>query len=269
MSGVLGLDLPCSNKPSARGRQPCHDKTMNPVFHQITPCCNSLKASGRLPASPDFAPPPRPMAGLGWKRLVCWSPLFALISACATSSPANSATHLDSSPPEPPLSNATILIIRHAEKPSTGSGLSPEGEARAHAYVHYFQKFRVGAQRLTPEYIVAADDSDHSQRSRLTVEPVAQALGMKPDLRFQAKRSQDLVQELQSSPHGKVLLICWHHHEIPELLRRLGADPEELLPGGEWPAPQFGWVLRLSYDKNGQLDTKQSKRIKEHLMPTD
>jgi len=35
--------------------------------------------------------------------------------------------------------NATIYLIRHAEKPPSGKGLSPAGQARANAYVQYFQ----------------------------------------------------------------------------------------------------------------------------------
>ncbi len=168
-----------------------------------------------------------------------------------------------------PLSDVTILIIRHAEKPEFGLGLSPEGEARARAYVHYFQDLQFDSKPLRPEYIVAADDSEHSQRSRLTVGPLAKALGLKPDLRFQAKESQVLAHELQTTAHGKVILICWHHREIPDLLRALGADPEHLLPHGQWPAQQFGWVLRLKYNHEGLLIRKQTKRIKEHLMPDD
>jgi hypothetical protein len=170
---------------------------------------------------------------------------------------------------ENPLSDATILIIRHAEKPETGTGLSREGEARAHAYVHYFQNFRVKSEPIKLDYLVAADDSDHSQRSRLTLEPLGTAIGLKPDLRFQAKRPQELVRELRSTQHGKAILICWHHKGIPELLKSLGADPDRLLPGGEWPAQQFGWVLQLRYDHDGRLLQNKTKRIKEHLMPGD
>jgi hypothetical protein len=198
---------------------------------------------------------------------VCFAVLL-LVPAC-TASPAANTSGASATAGGHPLSGATVLIIRHAEKPPIGSGLSAEGQARAEAYVRYFQKLRQGAERLTPEYIVAADDSEHSQRSRLTVEPLAKSLGLTPDLRFQAKRPQDLVQSIRSSPHGKVILVCWHHREIPELLQRLGADPEAVLPEGEWPAQQFGWMLRLSFDENGRLIASRTKRIKEHLMPDD
>jgi YD repeat-containing protein len=135
--------------------------------------------------------------------------------------------------------------------------------------VRYFKNLRIESQPVHLDYLVAADDSEHSQRSRLTIEPLSRAIGMKPDLRFQARRPQDLAWELKSRPHGKNILICWHHAEIPALLEELGADAGRLLPQGQWPSQQFGWVLRLSYDKDGRLIQKRTKRIKEHLMPDD
>lgn len=168
-----------------------------------------------------------------------------------------------------PLSDATILIIRHAEKPVVGPGLSAQGEVRARAYAHYFENYRLDSQPLLLDYLVAADDSEHSQRSRLTLEPLGQAIGLKPDLRFQARQPWELASELRSRSHGKTILICWHHREIPDLLRALGADPNRLLPQGEWPAQQFGWVLQLRYDHDGRLGRGSTKRIKEHLMPGD
>src|SRR5262249_51956410 len=153
--------------------------------------------------------------------------------------------------------------------PEIGTGLSSEGKARAEAYVKYFQNFSVKSETVRLDYLVAADDSDHSQRSRLTLEPLGRAIGLKPDLRFQAKKPQELARELRTTPHGKAILICWHYKEIPELLKNLGMDPGQLLPDGEWPAQQFAWVLQLRYDRNGQLLPGKTKRIKEHLMPGD
>jgi len=203
-------------------------------------------------------------------RHASWTALVFALSACVGSSGLEaSSQRLDDSREAKPLSDATILIIRHAEKPPNGSGLDADGQARAEAYVRYFQNFRAAQQVLRFDYLVAADDSEHSQRSRLTLEPLARAIGLKPDLRFQAKRPQDLAEELRSKGHGKNILICWHHREIPDLLKALGADPERLLPHGEWPAQQFGWVLQLRYDHEGRLVQGKTRRIKEHLMPGD
>jgi len=206
---------------------------------------------------------------LGLRNLTL-ATLFAVTSCQGSGSAQKESRVVDPvAQAENPLSDATILIIRHAEKPEVGTGLSPEGEARAQAYVHYFQNFRVKSEAMKFDYLVAAIDSDHSQRSRLTLEPLSTAIGLKPDLRFQAKRPQELARELRSRQHGKAILICWHHKEIPELLKSLGADPDHLLPGGEWPAQQFGWVLQLRYDHDGQLLQNKTKRIKEHLMTGD
>jgi len=203
-------------------------------------------------------------------KLASLNLLFALgVSSCTASTSKESPRADPAAQSQSPLRDATILIIRHAEKPEIGTGLSSEGKARAEAYVKYFQNFRVKSEPIRLDYLVAADDSDHSQRSRLTLEPLGRAIGLKPDLRFQAKKPQELVRELQTTAHGKAILICWHHKEIPGLLKSLGADPSWLLPDGEWPAQQFAWVLQLRYDHNGELLPGKTKRIKEHLMPED
>jgi hypothetical protein len=199
------------------------------------------------------------------RRVLILMLLFTLVAALASDLPGQQTPSISQNP----LSDLTIFIIRHAEKPDFGSGLTSEGEARARAYVHYFEKFRLDSRPLRLDYLVAADDSEHSQRSRLTLEPLAQAIGLKPDLRFQARQAEDLARELRSHSHGKAVLICWHHHEIPELLKAMGADPDSLLPQGEWPSQQFGWMLELRYDHEGRLIRGKTKRIKEHLMPGD
>ena len=71
---------------------------------------------------------------------------------------------------------------------------------------------------------------------------------------------------LRAQPHGKHILICWRHERIPELLRALGANPNELLPDGKWPDQEYAWVVRLRYDHRGQLIPSEVKRIDEGLV---
>src|SRR5262245_23938348 len=71
--------------------------------------------------------------------------------------------------------NGTVLIIRHAEKPADGPGLTPRGEERAKAYPRYFRNFTVDGKPLHLDRIFAAADSDESQRPRLTVLPLARS----------------------------------------------------------------------------------------------
>jgi hypothetical protein len=153
--------------------------------------------------------------------------------------------------------------MRHAEKPEFGPGLSEAGERHAAAYVNYFKNFKVGSEALPLDYLAAAADSLVSQRSRLTLEPLSAELGLKPDMSFKATQFAALAESLKEHSHGKGILICWHHHEIPDLLKGLGADPEKLLPKGHWPDEEFGWVIELRYDERGKV--KKTKRITPKL----
>jgi len=163
--------------------------------------------------------------------------------------------------------NAVVLIIRHAEEPDQGSGLSAIGTARADAYANYFKNFRIDGQPLKLDYLFAAGDSSNSERPRLTIEPTGRALGLTVDSRFKNGRYLDLVDEIQRLPPGKNVLVSWHHGKIPYLLRAFGADPGRLLPRGKWPDDVYNWLIELRYDENGHL--LASKRINETLLPDD
>ena len=163
--------------------------------------------------------------------------------------------------------NATVLIIRHAEDAGSGHGLSPRGQERAEAYKNYFQNFTVDSTRRKPDAVLVAADSKQSHRPRLTVEPFAKAAKLPIDSRFGNKQPTGLADELRANHQGKVLLICWHHGQIPALLRALGAAPERLLPNGKWPKAVYDWVIVVSYDENGRLVPESTRRINEHLLP--
>lgn len=165
------------------------------------------------------------------------------------------------------LKNAVILVIRHAEKPDDGYGLSAAGETRAMAYVNYFKNFKIDGQPLKLDYLFAAADSKESHRPRLTIEPTSKALGLDINNRFKAKDFQGLADEIKSKPHGKAILIAWHHGKIPSLLRALGADPDQVIPNAKWPDDVYGWLIQLRYDSDGHL--METKRINEKLMPDD
>src|SRR5262245_37864381 len=77
--------------------------------------------------------------------------------------------------------NSVVLIIRHAEDPPDGHGLSPGGKERAKAYINYFQNFTIDGKRREPEAVVVAADSKQSHRPRLTVEPFAKSAKLSID----------------------------------------------------------------------------------------
>ena len=165
--------------------------------------------------------------------------------------------------------DAVVLIIRHAEDAGSGHGLSPRGEQRAEAYKNYFLNFTIDSKRREPDVVLVAKDSKQSHRPRLTVEPFAKAAKLPIDSSFGNKQPTDLAAELRANHQGKVLLVCWHHGQIPALLRALGAAPESLLPNGKWPKAVYDWVIMVSYDENGRLIPESTRRISEHLLPSD
>src|SRR4029450_6086898 len=95
--------------------------------------------------------------------------------------------------------NALVLIIRHAENPANGHGLSPRGEERAEAHKNYFLNFTVDSKRLEPNAVVVAADAKQSHRPRLTVEPFAKAANLPIDNRFANKQPTDLAAELPAN----------------------------------------------------------------------
>ena len=165
------------------------------------------------------------------------------------------------------LADTTLMIIRHAEKPESGPGLTPAGEARAQAYVGYFEHFMLDGAPMTPNALYASADSKSSMRPRLTITPLSRALGLPIDDRFADKQTKELADALRTEAHGNRVLIAWHQGEIPALIHDLGGDSSALIPGDKWPSDVFGWVVVLQYDHNGQLVA--TKVIYEHLMPDD
>jgi hypothetical protein len=173
--------------------------------------------------------------------------VMALVLSLA---PAMVQAHQDDSGP----ANATVLLVRHAEKPDSGPGLAPAGEARAAAYVSYFEHFRIAGAPARIDTLVATADSANSMRPRLTITPLGKALGLPVQQPYADQDVKDLAAWLAARP-GHVTLVAWHHGKMPKLLAALGADPATLLPGGVWPSDTYDWVIELRYDAQGHLTT--------------
>jgi len=194
-----------------------------------------------------------------------WLPtlLFLLIAASQQNS-------INAQQPNLGPKNGTVLIIRHAEKPPDGDpdpGLTPAGVERANKYVKYFQPFNDGGKSMTINYVFAAKDSHSSERPRLTVEPFVNTVGLPRNFEIKNDNYADLVTTLGNGQYdGKIILICWHHANIPALVDALGGDSKQLI-GNKWNHDVFGWVVELTFGPDGRLTG--SKVIDEHLMSDD
>ncbi len=163
------------------------------------------------------------------------------------------------------LANVTLLVVRHAEKPTAegDTGLAPAGEARAKAYATYFQHFTFEGPPIHVDALIASADSRESARPRLTLEPLAKATGLPVQQPFANKQYKDFARWMESGDghlHGTAL-VAWHHGKLAKLLERLGADPATILPGGEWPENVYDWVIVLRYGPDGHL--AEAKRVTE------
>jgi hypothetical protein len=161
------------------------------------------------------------------------------------------------------MAGATILIIRHAEKPTTGSGLSPAGNKRAAVYAVYFNPFDADSNgSFVPDMLVASRGTTKSDRPELTLKPLSDAIGLSIDTHFANHDVKSLAETLRSTAHGKHILIAWHHGRIGRLIHALGGDPCEILPQCEWPGKIYDWVIELNFGKHGGL--VHERRITEN-----
>jgi hypothetical protein len=158
---------------------------------------------------------------------------------------------------EPPTAlgpaGATLIIIRHAEKPDGGAGLSEAGKNHARAYVAYFQNLEVDGALLHLDNLVATADSHQSIRPRLTLQPLADATGLPLQQPFANNKVDDLAQWLVENAANKTTLISWHHGKMVRLLNDLGADVPGLMPGGHWPSDVYDWTIELKFDQQGRV----------------
>ena len=158
------------------------------------------------------------------------------------------------------MSQLTVLIIRHAEKPEgswPGPGLTDQGKEdskslvirgwqRAGAWAALFGTSQSSPDYPTPAKIYAATpgsvDDGPSCRPLETVTPLAARLGLQVNTRFAQGDELALVNGIVAD--SGVILVCWEHKAIVEAI--LPAFPwQEGTPLTHWAGERFDVVLRL------------------------
>ena len=155
------------------------------------------------------------------------------------------------------------MIIRHGEKPDgSNQGFDPDGTldsssltqagyARARNLVKVFDppapgSPRPGLARPAAIYAASATDAGEGLRTRETVAPLAQQLGITVNTEFGKGDETAMVDDVISGPGPT--LICWQHGEIPDI-----ADAFENVtptPPSSWPDDRFDviWVFTKTAD---------------------
>ena len=167
----------------------------------------------------------------------------------------------------PSKTPAVVYIIRHGEKPSAedkSPDLAPAGRQRANALPSLFvQQPGSPSPRLQrPDVLFATAASKHSNREVETLEPLSQALHLSISHDFANSDTAGLASEVLSGKYqGKVVLICWHHGELPSVATALGVTN---VPA-KWKDTAFDQVWKIQWiDGKATLTT-----LPEQLLPGD
>jgi hypothetical protein len=159
---------------------------------------------------------------------------------------------------------ATLMIVRHAEKPpgsGTQQGVDEDGTndkhslittgwARAGALVELFASARnappAGLLRPATLYAQLGGDSK-GQRAVQTLTPLAARLGQRIVTTFSKGEEAALADELRTR-QGPTLL-AWEHQGIADIVAHLGkVDPA---PPGDWPGNRFDLVWVFTANGSG------------------
>src|SRR5215469_2939014 len=168
--------------------------------------------------------------------------------------------------------NLAIYLVRHAEKPDGGSDLSPAGQARATAYVTYFQNLKdLSGKTISWKFLFASAESSNSDRPFLTIRPLSDAIGLPIDDEYKDKHFSKLVDAIRANNGRKFedshILICWHHGEILNFAEALGASSNSLPSSSNWPVkwPKevYGWLLKIFFKADGSMDLQNTQTINE------
>jgi phosphohistidine phosphatase SixA len=151
------------------------------------------------------------------------------------------------------VTNARILLMRHAEKSGDPMDphLSQDGYARADKLADY-----IPATFGQPQFIIVSSISKGSVRSIETMKPLSQKIGVPIDATHAAQDYGDLASQLLSESRyaGTLIVVCWHHGNIPSLAQALRSKP------GSYPDPWdpqvFNLILELTYVDDTEPDVK-------------
>jgi hypothetical protein len=127
---------------------------------------------------------------------------------------------------------ATVYLIRHGEKPSSGNGLSLQGRERAQCLRTIFG---VASQYDIGHIMAQTPQSDGSQqRPYDTVEPLATDLDLTVDTSCERDNSGCVAEVVKNYTSSGNILICWKHTQLNTIAEALGASDVSQYPSGSY-----------------------------------
>jgi hypothetical protein len=148
-----------------------------------------------------------------------------------------------------------VVLLRHGEKPGDprDPDLSQAGQQRAAQLATEIPQ-RFGK----PDFLFAAAPSKHSNRPVETLMPLAKALTMPLDSGIATNDFDVLADDLLHHPQfsGKLVVVCWHHTDIPGLGIALGVPKGQIdgakgMEGMQWDPKVFNLFWSITYSGAG------------------
>lgn len=137
-----------------------------------------------------------------------------------------------------------VLVMRHAEKADDplDPDLSPAGRQRALALVRY-----IPAAFGRPDFLFASAVSKHSRRPLETLEPLSQHCGVPVNAEFADQDYGALAHAICKDIRyeGKLILVSWHHGDIPPLAHALKAKSRDY--PDPWDQNVFNLILQFVF----------------------
>lgn len=164
---------------------------------------------------------------------------------------------------------ATLLMIRHGEKPSTGGlgvdddgnadpdGLTTTGWARAGALVTLFapNSTTVNSALPSPGALVTPKYHRPVHRSNLTLLPLSRRLGVAILAEHAVDAHPSKIVDSLLALETEVVLLCWEHHHLVKIA---GAVTHTLPVANSgdiptsWPDGRFDLIWRFDRDEQAQ-----------------
>ena len=119
----------------------------------------------------------------------------------------------------------TVILVRHAEKQTTGDdpSLTEAGRARARALVHVLGEADIAAVYSTPY-----------ARTRETAQPLAAALGLDVTERPARNYGADMAAWIRANHRGETVVAVSHSNTVPALIEALGVTPAPTIEDDEY-----------------------------------
>lgn len=189
--------------------------------------------------------------------------LSAVLAACAAGPQSKPTASPSQGPSDTAAPGTVVMVIRHGEKPEgsqTGidaqgneddSSLTAVGWQRAERLADLLDpqsgEPRAGLARPAAIYAAGANDDGEGARTRETVAPLAERLGLAVNTDYGKGDEEKLVDQVTAEPGPT--LICWAHGELPTIA---DAFPNVTpTPPKDWPDDRFDVVWTFTKTADG------------------